>query len=358
MSDPAQAVAFRDQVRLASRADARLTRGGGPVVCVACAHRCELGEGEAGHCGVRWVEDGALRVPWGAAAAVTVDPIEKKPLFHVAPGTRTLTFGMLGCDMRCAFCQNWWVSQPHREPSAKVEIESVSAAELVGLAHEQGAASLTSSFNEPLISAEWVAEVFGAARSAGLGTGIVSNGHGTPEVLEFLAPTLDFAKIDLKAFRQATYRGMGGNLEPVKRTLAGLLDAGVWVEVVTVVIPGVNDSEEELGEMARYLASLNPDLPWHLHGFRPDYKMTDVESTPAAVLERAGGLAHDAGLRHVYLGLAAGLREGSEDSRCSSCDAVLVRRRHFRARTQGLVDRACAACRHPWPVLEQGSWAS
>lgn len=351
MSDPAQGVAFRELVRPASRPDARLARPGpeGRLSCVACGHRCALAAGEAGACGVRWVEEGALHVPWGASAAVTVDPIEKKPLFHVAPGTRTLTFGMLGCDMRCAFCQNWWVSQPHREPAAQVELELVGADELVAAAREQGAASVTSSFNEPLVSAEWVAEVLGAARARGLGTGVITNGHGTPEVLDLLAPLLDFAKVDLKAFREASYRSMGGYLAPVKATLAGLRERGVWVEVVTVVIPGMNDSEAELAEMAAFLAGLDRDLPWHLHGFRPDYKMTEVAPTPGATLVRAGELARAAGLRQVYLGLAAGLPEGSEDSRCAGCEAVLVRRRHFRAEVVGLAGAACAACGEAWP---------
>lgn len=336
-----------DPVR--ERLDDRLARprAGGPggLACVACAHRCTLAPGEAGTCRVRSNRDGHLAVPWGHVAAVTLDPVEKKPFYHVRPGSRVLTFGMPGCSFHCAFCQNWFVSQAGRDPAVDPEVESIEAGGLVERALGAGAAGVVSSFNEPLITAEWAREIFAAARSRGLFTGIVSNGFGTPEVLDFLAPVLTVAKVDLKAFGEPAYRSMGGGLGPVLDSIDRLLAAGIWVEVVTVLIPGLNDSEGEVAAMAAWLAGRSRDLPWHLHGFHPDYRMLDRPATPARTLERAGELGREAGLRYVYRSLAPGLPAGAEATACPGCGLAVVERRALRCDVDRLgPEGRCPAC--------------
>lgn len=317
----------------------------GRLRCLACGHGCVLAEGEAGTCQVRFRRGDELRVPWGYVGALAVDPIEKKPFFHFLPGATSLTFGMLGCDFRCAFCQNWFVSQVLRDDAAEARGSDITPEELVDAAGARGAGVVASSFNEPFITAEWARDVFRVARDRGLATAFVSNGHATPEALEFMAPWLDAVKVDLKAFRPASYQGMGGNLEPVKATLRALAASPTWVEVVTVLIPEVNDSPEEVAEMAGFLAGLDPDLPWHLHGFHPDYRMTGRRATTWADLEPAAAAARAAGLRYVYPGLVPGLPAGSEDTACMGCGEVLIRRGGLRAREVRVGDGgACPGC--------------
>src|SRR5512143_633668 len=194
---------------------------GGKVRCVACGHRCLIGEGHEGVCKVRFVKEGVLRVPFGYVASVALDPIEKKPFFHVTPGATALSFGMLGCDYKCPYCQNWEISQTLRDPEADAfaTARRTSPEELVGLAREQGATMVTSTYNEPLITSEWAAAVFRPARAAGLLTSYVSNGNGTPEVIDYLRPLVDAYKVDLKAMRDEPYRSVGGRLQAVLDTL-------------------------------------------------------------------------------------------------------------------------------------------
>jgi pyruvate formate lyase activating enzyme len=194
-------------------------------------------------CKVRFVDDGRLRVPWGYVGGVQCDPVEKKPFFHAYPGALAYSFGMLGCDLHCSYCQNWVTSQALRDPHAVSPPQTATPEALVA-AH--GARLLVSTYNEPLITSEWAVAVFEHARRAGLATGFVSNGNGTPEVLNYLRPHLDLYKVDLKSFDDRHYRELGGRLHPILDTIAWLHDAGVWVEIVTLLIPGFNDSDEEL----------------------------------------------------------------------------------------------------------------
>ncbi len=348
MTAPDEAEEYRlglDGLTRPARVAGAASDGPDRVECRACAHGCRLSPGERGQCRVRFHDGSGLRAPWGYVGAVALDPIEKKPLFHFLPGALTLTFGMLGCDLSCSFCQNWFVSQALKDPAAMPSPRETTPEDLVAEALRAGARAVVASFNEPFVTVEWVRDVFRAARDAGLATAIVSNGHATAEAVDELAPVLDAAKVDLKAFRPASYRGMGGHLEPVKETLASLVSRGVWVEVVTVVIPGLNDGEPELGEMAGWLAGVSPDLPWHLHGFHPDYRMLDRASTDWPTLERAVAIGRAAGLRWVYPGLVPGLPGGVEDTLCSGCGAVLVKRRGLRSHgVKGLVGSACRAC--------------
>lgn len=301
----------------------------GKLVCVACAHRCKLAEGARGVCLVRRRVEDALAVPWGYAASVAVDPIEKKPFFHFLPGSAALSFGMLGCDLHCAYCQNWLTSQSLRDERASVQSTAVTPDQLVAAAQKHRCTVITSTYNEPLITAEWAYDVFRLAKRTGLRTSFVSNGHATGEVLDFLAPVLDACKVDLKSFRRESYRALGGKLEAVLETIRALVARGIWCEVVTLVVPGWNDSDQELGAIATFLAGVSPHLPWHVTAFHPDYQMTDPPRTPASTLARAARLGEEAGLKFVYAGNLPGQLERLEDTHCPGCGATLIQRRGF-----------------------------
>ncbi len=216
------------------------------VRCFACGHCCPIPEGQPGVCKVRFNRGGKLYVPWGYVGGVQCDPIEKKPFFHAYPGALAYSFGMLGCDLHCAYCQNWVTSQALRDPQAISPPIEASPEALVQDALRQGAQVLVSTYNEPLITAEWAVAILKEAKAAGLVTGFVSNGNGTPQVLEYLRPWLDLYKVDLKSFNDRHYRELGGRLQPILDTIRTLHAMGLWLEIVTLLIPGFNDSEDEL----------------------------------------------------------------------------------------------------------------
>ena len=299
------------------------------VRCFACGHRCLIPPGRDGICRVRFNVAGELRVPWGYAAGLQLDPVEKKPFFHALPGSPVLSFGMLGCDFHCGYCQNWVTSQTLRDPESTGELREIDAAGIAAAALRHRAPIVVSTYNEPLITAEWSAEVFDAVRPRGIVTGFVSNGNATPEALDFLRPRCDLYKVDLKGFREAAYRALGGTLSNVCATIEGLKERGFWVEIVTLLVPGFNDSDAEVGDLVRFVAGVSRDIPWHVTAFHPDYRMTDRGHTTAAMLARAADLGRGAGLRFVYCGNLPGRLEGAEDTRCPACARTLVRRRGF-----------------------------
>jgi pyruvate formate lyase activating enzyme len=301
----------------------------GSVRCTACAHRCLIRPGRRGICQVRYNQEGELRVPWGYVAALQVDPIEKKPFSHVLPGSEALTFGMLGCDFHCGYCQNWEISQYSRDADAGISaggIARVTPEQLVETAVHAGAGAIVSSYNEPLITSEWAVGVFKEAKKAGLKCAYVSNGNTTPEVLEYIRPYLDAYKIDLKTMQDKHYRQLGGVLKNVLDSIQRVHDLGLWLEVVTLVVPGFNDSPDELWEAARYIRSVSPDIPWHITAFHPDYKMTDPAATTSDKLQQAAEIGQEAGLNHVYAGNLPGRVGSLEDTFCSNCHARLVGR--------------------------------
>jgi len=259
------------------------------VRCYSCGHRCKILNGLNGICKVRYNEDGVLRVPRGYAAALQVDPIEKKPFFHAYPGALALSFGMLGCDYHCGYCQNWVTSQALRDPQAVAPPIDVTPEFLVKDALARGARIIVSTYNEPLITSEWAVAVFKEAKAAGLITGYVSNGNGTPQVLDYIRPWVDLYKVDLKSFDDRHYRELGGRLAPILDTIRRLHAMGFWVEIVTLLIPGFNDSRDELARLTDFIAGVSPDIPWHITAFHGDYKMTSPPNTTAAMLlERLG----------------------------------------------------------------------
>ena len=319
---------------------------GARVRCLACGHRCLIPPGRAGVCKVRLNREGRLRVPSGyVATGLQLDPIEKKPFFHVRPGAVTLSFGMLGCDYHCGYCQNWITSQVLRDAEAAARPARVSAAEIVAAAVRAGAPVITSTYNEPLITSEWAVQVFKLAKAQGLQTAFVSNGNATPEVLDYLQPWLDFYKVDLKGFDDRTYRRLGGTLQCVLETIRRLVQRGFWVEVVTLLVPGLNDSDAELTELTRFLASVSPDLPWHVTAFHPDYRMADGDRTSMAALLRAAEIGQRQGLRFVYAGNVPGQACSLENTYCPGCRGLLVERVGFRVQRVGLTAGGdCPSC--------------
>jgi pyruvate formate lyase activating enzyme len=300
------------------------------VRCYACGHRCLIPSGQRGICKVRFNESGRLMVPTGYVAGLQLDPVEKKPFFHAHPGARALSFGMLGCDYHCPYCQNALTSQALRDPVMGVAPQVIRASEIVDAAVRHRARILTSTYNEPLITSEWAVEVFKEGKARGLTCSYVSNGNATAEVLDYLRPWVDLYKVDLKGFNDQRYRKLGGVLHTVLDTIHLLHAKGFWLEVVTLVIPGFNDSDEELRDIARFLVSISPDIPWHVTAFHQDYKMADRPDTPARSVIRAAeiGLAED--LHYVYGGNLPGCVGRFENTYCPGCGALLIKRDGYR----------------------------
>jgi pyruvate formate lyase activating enzyme len=325
----------------------------GRLRCYACGHCCPLPDGAMGVCKVRFNQGGRLRVPSGYVGGVQCDPIEKKPFFHAYPGAMAYSFGMLGCDLHCAYCQNWVTSQALRDPAAVAPPIEAAPELMVRDAVRLGARVMVSTYNEPLITSEWAVEIFKEAKAAGLVTGYVSNGNGTPRVLEYLRPWVDLYKVDLKSFDDRHYRRLGGRLEPIVDTIRRLHGMGFWVEIVTLLIPGFNDSRDELSRLTSFVASVSPDIPWHVTAFHGDYKMAAPDTT-AEMLAGAADVGRVNGLRYVYAGNLPGAVGSLEDTRCASCQATLVARIGYQIRDYRVTpDGRCPACLTPVP----GRWS-
>ncbi len=327
----------------------------GRLRCDACGHRCPLPEGAIGVCKVRFNVGGRLLVPWGYVGGVQCDPIEKKPFFHAHPGALAYSFGMLGCDLHCAYCQNWVTSQALRDPAAVSRPLETQPHELVEDALRLGATVMVSTYNEPLITSEWAVAIFKDAKAAGLKTAYVSNGNGTPRVLEYIRPWIDFYKVDLKSFDDRRYRQLGGRLDPILDTIRRLHAMDIWVEIVTLLIPGFNDSPDELKRLTGFVAGVSPDIPWHVTAFHGDYKMTDPGSTTPEMLFHAAQIGRDGGLRHVYAGNLPGEVGELENTRCGACGETVIERRGYLIRGYRLTaDGRCPSCAAAVP----GRWSA
>ena len=325
----------------------------GRVRCYACGHRCVIFDGLDGICRVRSNRGGKLLVPHGYVGALQLDPVEKKPFFHALPGSLAMSFGMLGCDYHCAYCQNWVTSQALRDPNAVSPPHRLTPEEFVALAMDRGARIVTSTYNEPLITSEWAVEIFKAARQAGLKTSYVSNGNGTPQVLAYIKPWVDLYKVDLKSFQDRNYRKLGGVLNNVLDTIQRLHAIGFWLEIVTLVVPGFNDSSEELRDMARFLVHVSADIPWHVTAFHQDYKMTGPDNTPVSTLRRAAEIGKSEGLNFVYAGNLPGLVGDWENTNCPGCGELLIERYGFRIRRMRIKNASCPKCARQIP----GVWS-
>jgi len=320
----------------------------GEVRCLACAQRCLVRPGRRGICQVRFNRDGKLYAPWGYVAGLQADPVEKKPFYHFLPGSIAMTFGMLGCNFHCGYCQNWLTSQAARDPAcdeAVYQIRKISPAQIVDYGRRMGARVLASSYNEPLITSEWAVEIFKQAVAAGMKCVMVSNGYATPEVLKYLRPWLAGYKIDLKSMQDQNYRRLGGVLKNVLDTIQQAHKLGLWVEVVTLLVPGFNDSNAELWEMASFLRGVSQKIPWHITAFHQDYHMLEADNTPAASLLRAAEIGSEAGLYYVYAGNLPGRVDEYETTFCHHCQAALIKRRGFYVMENRITpEGACPQC--------------
>ena len=325
--------------------------------CFACGHCCPIPEGQPGVCKVRYNRGGTLFVPWGYTAGTQCDPVEKKPFFHAYPGALAYSFGMMGCDLHCSYCQNWVTSQALRDPSAVSPPHHADPESMVQDALAQGAKILVSTYNEPLITSEWAVAVFKEAKAAGLLTGFVSNGNGTPQVLEYLRPWLDFYKVDLKSFDDRHYHELGGRIGPILDSIRRIHAMGLWLEIVTLLIPGFNDSPDELRRLTEFLAGISPDIPWHVTAFHGDYKMQNdvARDTNREDLLRAVEIGRAAGLRFIYAGNLPGRVGAWENTRCPQCDETLIERHSYLIKDYRLTpDGSCPNCATTIP----GRWSA
>jgi pyruvate formate lyase activating enzyme len=318
--------------------------GDGRVRCGLCRFGCVIAPGKRGHCGVRENREGTLHtLVYGKCIAEHVDPIEKKPLFHVHPGSRSYSIATVGCNFRCLHCQNFEISQwPHKRggiPGTDLSPEAIVAAAL-----RSECASIAYTYTEPTIYFEYAYDTAVLARRAGLMNVFVSNGYTTTAALEAIAPYLDAANVDLKAFTERFYREVtGATLAGVLACLQDYRRLGIWLEVTTLVIPGWNDDEGELHQLAGFIADkLGREVPWHVSAFHPTYRMLDRPATPAAILQRAAAIGREAGLQHVYVGNLT--VEGGEDTFCPHCGAKVIRRRGFRLLTMDVQQGCCRVC--------------
>lgn len=261
---------------------------------------------------------------------------------------------MLGCDLHCSYCQNWVTSQALRDPNAVSQPLEADPDLLIKGALAQGAKVVVSTYNEPLITAEWAVAVFQKARQAGLLTAFVSNGNGTPQVLEYLHPHIDLYKVDLKGFDDHHYRQLGGRLQPILDTIRSLHKMGIWLEIVTLLIPGFNDSDDELRKLTEFLSGVSPEIPWHVTAFHQDYKMTSPADTRPEDMQRAAAIGRQSGLRYIYAGNLRGRVAGLENTSCYECGELLIQRFGYSIEQYRLTPQGnCPACAAAIP----GRWS-
>ncbi len=308
------------------------------VRCFACAQHCVIAEGKTGLCGVRRNERGTLMADfYGSVIARNVDPIEKKPLFHVLPGSMSYSIATSGCNFHCDFCQNAEISQN------RLRGITLQPADVVAAARENGCRSVAYTYTEPTVFIEMALDVAGQAHDEGLYNVFVTNGYESPEVVAAMKGLIDAANVDLKSFRDAFYRTYcGAHLTPVIEGIKTMYDAGIFLEITTLVIPGKNDSQEELGEIAAFIAGVDPSIPWHISRFHPCYQLMDAPVTPKETLLRAYETGRQAGLHHVYIGNLAG--SGYEDTICPGCGEHVIRRMGYLIQSISLKGRLCAQC--------------
>lgn len=313
---------------------------GDRLVCQLCAHYCSLKEDQSGLCGVnRRVGDRIENLVYGHPVALHVDPIEKKPLYHVLPGSKSFSLGTVGCNFRCPFCQNWQISQNHSVD----ETRFVSPEQIVSMALEQGCASIAYTYNEPTVFYPYAHDIAVLAKAQGLRNLMITNGFESDETIADMRGLFDAANVDLKSFNPRYYKKeLGGDLERIKQNLVAMKRAGIWVEVTTLIVPTHNDTDEELGAIARFIADeLGAHTPWHVSAFHPDYKVLDVQSTPQATIERAQAIAKAAGLHYCY----GGNTPVPQQTRCTSCGTLLIERQGMRTVFNALNQGGCPHCR-------------
>ena len=321
------------------------------VKCRLCAHTCLIKKGQRGICAVRENRDGKLySLVYGKIISMNVDPIEKKPLFHFLPGSTSFSIATVGCNFRCKHCQNYEISQHPRERKFEIPGRDMSPEQVVEAAIHNGCRSISYTYTEPTIFFEFAYDCAQLAKKRGIKNVFVSNGYTGPEAARLIAPYLDANNIDLKG-SDTFYREIcGARLEPVRETILLMKELGVWVEVTTLIIPGLNDSEADLTAIAEFIVSVNPAIPWHVSQFYPTYKLVDKPRTPVATLRHACEIGHKAGLKHVYEGNVPG--EGGENTYCPSCGRELIKRFGYAIQKDNMRNGSCPACN----TLISGVW--
>ncbi len=312
------------------------------VNCSLCAHRCKISPAKYGICGVRQNIDGILYAyVYGEAIANHVDPIEKKPFYHFLPGSSAYSIATVGCNFNCGFCQNWRISQLSVEKGGLASSYSLPPEKVVSEAKKNNCRSISYTYTEPTVFFEYALSTARLAKQQGLYNSFVTNGFMTPEALEMINPYLDACNVDLKSFNDDFYRRIcKGKLRPVLDSIKLMKELGIWIEITTLVIPGENDSDNELKQIAGFIAGVGKEIPWHLSAFHPDYQFTDHRPTSLKILQRAKELGQEAGLRYVYLG---NVREGS-DLYCYQCGKLLIRRAYFSAELVNVENGRCSSC--------------
>jgi pyruvate formate lyase activating enzyme len=316
----------------------------GAVRCNVCAHRCLVRPGRQGICHVRENRAGTLvNLAYGRVVASNLDPIEKKPLFHVDPGSRAWSIATPGCPFHCRFCQNWQIAQGPRL-GLDLPVRVTQPAGVVADALACDADSIAYTYVEPIVFLEYILDVGRLAHAAGLRNLLITDGYATAEAIELLAPLIDAANVDLKSFDDAFYRRLcGARLQPVLDGIVTMKAAGIFLELTTLVIPGHNDSEHELRALARWIVeNVGPETPWHVSRFFPAFQMPEVPPTPLETLRHAASIGRDAGLAHVYVGNAPEL--DAEDTRCAGCGRIVIQRRGYRVRSLLADDGTCRDC--------------
>ena len=313
------------------------------VHCVLCGHRCVIPDGKYGVCQVRQNRGGVLHtLVYGSAISSSIDPIEKKPLYHFYPGSSAFSIATLGCNFQCQWCQNWQIAQSPRT-SGLTDVPDTPPAQIVAQARDSGSRSIAYTYTEPTIFFEYAYDTAVLARQAGIANIFVTNGYMTPEMLDFFHPYLDAANVDLKAFRQRTYSTyVGAGLNEVLDSLKQLKQLGVWLEVTSLLIPGINDEPAEIKDMAAFIADeLGTDVPWHISRFFPQYKFKNVPPTPPKTLQMAYEIGKAAGLKYVYMGNI----HGESNTHCPTCGELLIPRTGYHIGKVTLKEGHCPNCK-------------
>lgn len=313
----------------------------GTLTCTLCRHYCHLKAGQRGRCGINQNNHGTIEcLAYGYPAALQIDPIEKKPLYHFLPGSKIFSLGSAGCNFRCPFCQNWQLSQRH-----SVDRDHYyTPAEIAERASESDCAAIAFTYNEPTIFYPYARDIAIAAKARGVRTVMVSNGFESPETIDDMRGIIDAVNVDLKSFDADYYRrALGGDLEGVLDTLRRVAQSDIWLEITTLIVPTKNDSDTEISAMASFIATqLGADTPWHISAFHPDYKQRNLPTTDRATLERAAAIGRASGLNYIYLGNVG--REST--TRCPACDTLLIERTYTAPTISHIKEGRCPNCNH------------
>lgn len=313
------------------------------VKCYLCEHHCKIQEGKYGICRVRQNKDGKLYTSaYGKSIAANVDPIEKKPLYHFLPGSKAFSIATMGCNFKCSFCQNWRISQVTDDKQTNLPGQKLSPKDIVRLARNKGSDSIAYTYTEPTIFFEYAYDIAELARKNDMKNIFVTNGYMTKSAIDTVTPYLDAANVDLKSFRNDFYIKMcKGRLQPVLDSIQYMKESGIWVEVTTLVVPDQNDSDEELNDIAEFIASVSKDIPWHVSRFHPDYEYTNATSTPIRTMEKAHKIGKKHGLKYIYLGNIA----TDNNTYCDNCNEIVIERNAFGVNKVKLENSKCPSCK-------------